>query len=120
MKADRGGHSVDFERERAWWDAKASSEETDRADEAINRALRWREITRRLDGVRTVLDVGGGTGRVGRGNCPGAASAAGDPPPADSSRAPPAGCPGPMARGNGSPARGGDHRPVTSLYSTGS
>jgi SAM-dependent methyltransferase len=53
---------TDFERERWWWDAKASREERDRADEAINRALRWREIERHLDGMRTVLDVGGGTG----------------------------------------------------------
>ena len=53
---------VDFERERRWWDTKAPREERDRADEAINRALRWRELERHLDGVRTVLDVGGGTG----------------------------------------------------------
>ena len=54
--------TVDFERERAWWDAKAQQEENDLADEAINRALRWREIDRHLEGIRTVLDVGGGTG----------------------------------------------------------
>ena len=53
---------VDFERERQWWDAKAPKEERDTADEAINRALRWRELERHLDGLRTVLDVGGGTG----------------------------------------------------------
>jgi SAM-dependent methyltransferase len=53
---------VDFERERTWWDAQAPHEEEDRADEAVNRALRWREITRHLEGVRTILDVGGGTG----------------------------------------------------------
>jgi len=53
---------VDFERERRWWDAKAPKEESDRADEAINRALRWRVLERHLDGVHTVLDVGGGTG----------------------------------------------------------
>jgi SAM-dependent methyltransferase len=53
---------VDFGRERRWWDAKAPTEEADKADEAINRALRWRELERHLDGVRTVLDVGGGTG----------------------------------------------------------
>ncbi|MEW5872948.1 MAG: class I SAM-dependent methyltransferase [Chloroflexota bacterium] len=28
----------------------------------MNRALRWREIERRLDGVRTILDVGAATG----------------------------------------------------------
>jgi 2-polyprenyl-3-methyl-5-hydroxy-6-metoxy-1,4-benzoquinol methylase len=53
---------VDFEREKEWWDAKAPKEEQDRADEAINRALRWRVIERHLAGVETVLDVGGGTG----------------------------------------------------------
>lgn len=44
------------------WDDIAPSEETDRDDEAINRALRWREIERHLDGVETVLDIGAGTG----------------------------------------------------------
>lgn len=53
---------VDFNRERAWWDAKAPKEEQDLADEAVNRALRWREIERHLAGVHTVLDVGAGTG----------------------------------------------------------
>lgn len=53
---------VDFDRERDWWNAKAETEERDRGDEAINRALRWREIDRHLDGVTTVLDIGGGTG----------------------------------------------------------
>jgi SAM-dependent methyltransferase len=53
---------VDFQRERGWWDAKAPKEEKDSADEAINRALRWRELERHLEGVRTILDVGGGTG----------------------------------------------------------
>ena len=53
---------VDFDRERAWWDAKAPGEEQDLADEAVNRVLRWREIERHLAGVRTILDVGAGTG----------------------------------------------------------
>jgi ubiquinone/menaquinone biosynthesis C-methylase UbiE len=53
---------VDFDRERQWWDTKALGEELDRADEAINRALRWREIEKRLAGVETILDVGGATG----------------------------------------------------------
>lgn len=53
---------VDFERERQWWDAKAPKEEQDLADEAINRALRWREIEKHLEGVKTILDVGAGTG----------------------------------------------------------
>ena len=54
--------NVNFEREKDWWDAKAPKEEQDLADEAINRALRWREIERHLDGVKTILDVGAGTG----------------------------------------------------------
>jgi ubiquinone/menaquinone biosynthesis C-methylase UbiE len=54
--------NVNFEREKDWWDAKAPIEEQDLADEAINRALRWREIERHLDGVKTILDVGAGTG----------------------------------------------------------
>jgi SAM-dependent methyltransferase len=53
---------VHFDRERLWWDAKAASEERDSDDEAVNRALRWREIERHLAGIRTILDVGGGTG----------------------------------------------------------
>jgi SAM-dependent methyltransferase len=53
---------IDLDRERAWWDAKSPKEEEDLADEAVNRALRWREIERHLAGVRTVLDVGAGTG----------------------------------------------------------
>jgi ubiquinone/menaquinone biosynthesis C-methylase UbiE len=53
---------VDFDRERAWWDAKAPEEEQDLSDEAINRALRWREIERHLEGVQSILAIGGGTG----------------------------------------------------------
>lgn len=53
---------VDFDREKQWWDAKAQQEELDRADECINRALRWREIERHLEGVQTILDVGAATG----------------------------------------------------------
>jgi ubiquinone/menaquinone biosynthesis C-methylase UbiE len=53
---------MNFERERCWWDAKAPKEEQDLGDEAINRALRWREIERHLEGVETVLEVGAGTG----------------------------------------------------------
>jgi ubiquinone/menaquinone biosynthesis C-methylase UbiE len=52
---------MNYARERRWWDEKASKEE-DLADEAINRALRWREIERHLEGVHTILDVGAGTG----------------------------------------------------------
>lgn len=59
----KGGRmQIDFERERAWWDGKAHREEQDRADEAINRLLRWREIERHLGGVSSILEVGGGTG----------------------------------------------------------
>jgi ubiquinone/menaquinone biosynthesis C-methylase UbiE len=53
---------IDFDRERAWWDAKALEEEQDLSDEAINRALRWREIERHLADVQNILTVGGGTG----------------------------------------------------------
>jgi len=53
---------VDFGREREWWDAKAPKEEQDHLDEAINRALRWREIERHLEGVRTILEIGAATG----------------------------------------------------------
>ena len=38
---------TDGERLQRWWDAKAAAEETDKSDEAVNRALRWREIDRR-------------------------------------------------------------------------
>jgi len=54
--------NVNFEREKEWWNAKAPKEEQDLADEEVNRALRWREIERHLDGVKTILDVGAGTG----------------------------------------------------------
>ncbi len=53
---------IDFGREKQWWDAKAPKEEQCLADEAINRALRWREIERHLKEVETILDVGAGTG----------------------------------------------------------
>jgi SAM-dependent methyltransferase len=53
---------TDFDRERQWWNSKAANEETDSADEIINRALRWREIERNLEGVKTILDIGGATG----------------------------------------------------------
>ena len=38
------------------------NEEEDLGDEAVNRVLRWREVERRLAGVRAVLEVGAGTG----------------------------------------------------------
>jgi len=53
---------VDFQRLRTWWDAKADREDKDTGDEAINRALRWREIERNIEGVESVLDIGAGTG----------------------------------------------------------
>ena len=53
---------IDFRREKLWWEHKAHKEEQDREDEAINRALRWHEIEKRLDGVFTILDIGGATG----------------------------------------------------------
>lgn len=53
---------VDFVREREWWDAIAPTEEQDIGDEVINRALRWCEIERHLRGVKTILDIGAGTG----------------------------------------------------------
>ncbi|MEN6357572.1 MAG: methyltransferase domain-containing protein [Armatimonadota bacterium] len=53
---------TDFNREISWWDAKASKEESDMADESINRVLRWREIERHLDGVKSILDIGAATG----------------------------------------------------------
>jgi SAM-dependent methyltransferase len=53
---------IDFNRERAWWDAKAEKEDRDSADEKINRALRWREIECHLGGVKTILDIGAATG----------------------------------------------------------
>ncbi len=54
--------AVDFEREKRWWDEKAPKEERVGADQPMNRTLRWREIDRRLDGVKTILDVGAATG----------------------------------------------------------
>jgi len=53
---------TDFNREKQWWDAKAEKEDRDSADESVNRALRWREIERHLEGVKTILDVGAATG----------------------------------------------------------
>ena len=53
---------TDYAREQWWWDSKAPKEEDSNSDESINRALRWREIERQLDGVQTILEIGGGTG----------------------------------------------------------
>ena len=53
---------TDWERNRSWWDAKAPQEEESLGDEVVNRALQWREIERHLDEVKTILEVGAGTG----------------------------------------------------------
>lgn len=53
---------IDFEEARRRWDASAEREEEWLRSPSVNRALRFREIERRLSGVRTILDVGGGTG----------------------------------------------------------
>jgi SAM-dependent methyltransferase len=53
---------VDFERARRTWDEAAAREEQWARSPSINRSLRFREIERRLSGVRTILDVGAGTG----------------------------------------------------------
>ncbi|MBI5092635.1 MAG: class I SAM-dependent methyltransferase [Candidatus Hydrogenedentes bacterium] len=53
---------IDFDLERSWWNEKASKEERIGPDVLINRALRWREIERRLDGVSSILEVGAATG----------------------------------------------------------
>ncbi|MBN2151538.1 MAG: class I SAM-dependent methyltransferase [Candidatus Lokiarchaeota archaeon] len=54
---------IDFQREKAWWDAKATEEDEERGDEWVNKALRWREIEGILHrGVESILTVGGGTG----------------------------------------------------------
>jgi len=58
---------TDFDRERQWWDSKAPKEETDSADETINRALRWREDdSRRWGSYRRIFDVAGQTWFRGR------------------------------------------------------
>ena len=36
----------------SFWDAVVSDDEVDHDDERVNRALRWRELERHLDGVR--------------------------------------------------------------------
>ncbi|MGP0583487.1 class I SAM-dependent methyltransferase [Paenibacillus timonensis] len=45
-----------------WWNNISYLEEIDKDDEYINRLLRWKEIRRHLDGVSTILDIGGATG----------------------------------------------------------
>ncbi|MBX7222783.1 MAG: class I SAM-dependent methyltransferase [Blastocatellia bacterium] len=53
---------VDFEMLRQQWNLKAAAEEAWAVAPSINRELRWREIRRNLSEVRTILDVGAGTG----------------------------------------------------------
>lgn len=45
-----------------WWNDISDVEEQDIDDELINRLLRWKEIRRNLEGVTTILDIGGATG----------------------------------------------------------
>jgi len=45
-----------------FWNELSSSEEIDLDDEKINRILRWRALEPHLKGVKTILDVGAGTG----------------------------------------------------------
>lgn len=45
-----------------FWDKLSSTEEKDFDDEKINRALRMREIESNLQGIKNILDIGGGTG----------------------------------------------------------
>mgnify|MGYP001386748565 CR=1 FL=1 len=45
-----------------WWNSIVDFEEKDLDDELINRLLRWKEIRRNLEGVNTILDIGGATG----------------------------------------------------------
>src|SRR5687767_4116500 len=52
----------DYSKERELWDGNAQREEEWLSRPSINRILRWREIERNLEGVKTILDVGGGTG----------------------------------------------------------
>jgi ubiquinone/menaquinone biosynthesis C-methylase UbiE len=54
--------NVDYEREKQLWNSNAQREERWLSTPSINRTLRWREIERNLEGVKTVLDVGGATG----------------------------------------------------------
>lgn len=53
---------MDYEAARRVWGEAAAGEQKWASQPSVNRVLRWREIERRLEGVRTILDVGGGTG----------------------------------------------------------
>lgn len=45
-----------------FWNDMSLIEEDDLDDEKINRLLRWKELKENLDGVKTILDIGGATG----------------------------------------------------------
>lgn len=45
-----------------FWDKMSLVEEDDLDDEKINRLLRWIEVKENLKGVKTILDIGAGTG----------------------------------------------------------
>ena len=49
--------TVNFDRERQCWDAKAYNEDQDGFNEAFNKALRRCEIERQHDGVHTIQGV---------------------------------------------------------------
>lgn len=49
-------HNID------WWNEISLTEENDLDDELINRLLRWTEINKNLNGIETILDIGGATG----------------------------------------------------------
>jgi len=53
---------MDSDAVRRKWDEAATAEAAWASRPSLNRSLREREIVRRLDGIRTVLDVGGGPG----------------------------------------------------------
>ena len=53
---------MDSDAVRRKWDEAATAEAEWAARPSLNRSLRQREIDQRLDGVRSVLDVGGGPG----------------------------------------------------------
>lgn len=52
---------MNSENER-FWNGLSPSEEVDLDDEKINRILRWKALEPLLQGVKTILDIGAGTG----------------------------------------------------------
>jgi len=53
---------VDFGNIRTYWDSHAAAEEHWLQVRSISRELRQREVAARLEGIDTILDIGGGTG----------------------------------------------------------